>query len=79
MNSENSKTSDPGTLPKLSDKKDLTDEYVALSNLSIYASKHLSIMEKYKNSFKNNKFKITTRTWNEKFELPGGSYFASDI
>ena len=45
MNSENSKTSDPGTLPKLSDKKDLTDEYVALS---IYASKHLSIMEKYK-------------------------------
>ena len=48
MNSENSKTSDPATLPKLSDKKDLTDEYVALSNLSIYASKHLSIMEKYK-------------------------------
>ena len=26
-----------------------------------------------------NKFKIPTPTWNEEFELPGGSYSISDI
>ena len=28
---------------------------------------------------KNNKFKISAPTWNEEFELPDGSYSASDI
>ena len=28
----------------------------------------------FKNSYKNNKFKILTPTWNEEFELPDGSY-----
>ena len=36
-------------------------------------------MEKYKKSYKNNKIKISTPTWNEEIELPGGSYFISDI
>ena len=27
----------------------------------------------------NTKFKISTRRWNEQFELPVGSYFTSDI
>ena len=36
-------------------------------------------MEKYKNSYNNNKFKIPAPTWNEDFELPDGSYSASDI
>ena len=36
-------------------------------------------MEKYKKSYKNNKIKISTPTWNEENELPGGSYFISDI
>ena len=27
----------------------------------------------------NTKFKISTRRWNEEFELPVGSYFISDI
>ena len=37
-------------------------------------------MEKYiKKSYKNNKFKISAPTWNEKFELPDGSYSVSDI
>ena len=27
----------------------------------------------------NTKFKISTRRWNEQFELPVGSYFISDI
>ena len=32
-----------------------------------------------KKSYKNNKFEISASTWNEKFELPGGSYCISDI
>ena len=32
-----------------------------------------------KKSYKNNKFKISTTTWNEEFELPNGSYSISDI
>ena len=30
-------------------------------------------------SYKNNKFKVSTPTWNEEFELPDGSYSISDI
>ena len=30
-------------------------------------------------SYTNNTFKISTHTWNGKFELPDGSYSASDI
>ena len=30
-------------------------------------------------SCNNNKFKISTSTWNDKFELPDGSYSVSDI
>ena len=45
----------------------------ALSNLSIYYNR------KAKSSYKNNKFKILTPTWNDKFELPDGSYSTSDI
>ena len=36
-------------------------------------------MEKYKKSYKNNKCKISAPTWNEKFDLTGGSYPISDI
>ena len=36
-------------------------------------------MEKYKKSYKNNTFKISAPTWDEKLELPDGSYFVSDI
>ena len=36
-------------------------------------------MEKYKKSYKNNKFKISSLTWNEEFELPDGSYSITDI
>ena len=32
-----------------------------------------------KKPYKNNKFKILALTWNEEFELPDGSYSASDI
>ena len=77
MNSENTKTSDPHRLLlNLTDRINLkrSDKYVALSNLSIYYTQ-----KNIKNSYKNNKFKISTSTWNEKFELPDGSYSVSDI
>ena len=36
-------------------------------------------MEKHKKSYKNNKFKLSVLTWNDKLELPDKSYFLSDI
>ena len=41
-------------------------------------SQCLLYMEKYKKSYQNNKFKIPAPIWNERFELPGGSYSRSD-
>ena len=70
MNSENSKT--PKThvsILKLTNKLDLriSQKIIALSNLSIcYTWKNI------KSSYNNNKFKIFTPTWNDRFELPGG-------
>ena len=71
MNSGNSKTFDPCRLLfSLEDKifVNRSDKYVALLNLSMhYTSKNV------KKSCKNNIFKISAPTWNEKFELPDGS------
>ena len=36
-------------------------------------------MDNIKKSHKSNKFKISTRIWNEEFELPDRSYSISDI
>ena len=47
---------------------------IALSNLSIYYT-----WKNIKNSCSNNKFEISTPTWNDKLELPDGSYTASDV
>ena len=77
MNSGNSKISDPQRLLlNLSDKVTLkrSDQYVALSDLSIYYT-----WKKKKNSFKNNTFNISDPTWNEVFELLDGLYSVSDI
>ena len=77
MNSENSKTSESHRLLlNLTDKIDLRrkDKYIALSNLSIYYT-----WKNIKSSYNNNKFKISAPTWNDKFELPDGSYSISDI
>ena len=49
-------------------------KYVVLSNLSIYHT-----WKNIKKSHKNNKFKISTLTWNKEFELPDESYSVSDI
>ena len=45
----------------------------------IYQVLAYTIHEKYKKAYKNNKFKISTATWNKRFELPDRSYFVSDI
>ena len=77
MNSKNSRTPDRHRLLlNLTEKINLkgTDKYVALSNLSIYYT-----WKNIKTSYKNNKFKISARTWNEEFELPEGSYSILDI
>ena len=77
MNSENSKTSEPYVLTlKLNDKLNLRrgEKSIALSNLSIYYTQ-----KNIKSSYNNNKLKISAPTWNDEFELPGGSYFISDI
>ena len=49
------------------------EKVIALSNLSIYYT-----WKNIKSSY-NNKFKISAPTWNDKFELPDGSYSISDI
>ena len=77
MISENSKTSKPHFLIlKLTDKLNLRrgEKTIALSDLSIsYTCKNI------KTSYNNNKFKLSDRTWNDKIELPDGSYAISDI
>ena len=77
VNSENSKTSELHVLIlKLTDKLDLRrgEKNIALSNLSIYYT-----WKNMKSSYNNNKFKILTPTWNDKIELPDGSYSVSNI
>ena len=77
MNSENIKTSEYHVLVlKLTDKLDLRrgQKTVALSNLSIYYT-----WKNAKNSYNNNKFKISAPTRSKEFELPDGSCSVSDI
>ena len=66
MNSDNSKTPNPHVLVlKLINKLDLRmgKKVIALSNLSVYYA-----WKNIKRSYNNNKFKISTPTWNEEFE-----------
>ena len=77
MNSEKWGTSEYHVLLlKLVDKLDIRrgKKSVALSNLSIYYA-----WVNIKSSYKNNKFKISSPTCSDEFELPDGSYSVSDI
>ena len=77
MNSENSRTPEPHILKlKLTDKLDLRldKKVIALSNVSMYYT-----WNNIKSSYNNDKFKISTPTWNGEFTLPDGSYSVSDI
>ena len=46
---------------------------MALANWSIATQKNI------KSEYNNNKFKISTPTWNDTFDLPDGSYSIADI
>ena len=74
MNSDNSKTH--VLILKITNKLDLrmSEKVIALPNLSIYYTQ-----KNIKNSYNNNKLKISAPTWNDKFELHDGSYLVSDI
>ena len=77
INSEKSKTSKVHVLIlKLADELDLRrgEKIIALSNLSIYYT-----WKNIKNSYNNNRFKISAPAWNDKFELPDGLYSVSNI
>ena len=50
------------------------EKSVASSNLSIYYT-----WKNIKNSYNNNKVKVSAPTWNDKFDLPDGSYLISGI
>ena len=71
MNTENSKTNEPHMFKyNLIDKLNLKKpKNMALANLSIYYT-----WKNVKSIYNNNKFKISTPTWNDTFDLPDGSY-----
>ena len=77
MNAENGKTSKLHILElKLTNKLNLRlrEKIITLSNRIIYYT-----YKNIKNSYNNNKFKISAPTWNDEFELPDGLYSVSDI
>ena len=77
MNTENTKTNKPHKFRStLADKLNLKDSNInmASANLSIYYA-----WKNIKSAYNNNKFKITTPTWNDDFDLPDGSYSILDI
>ena len=76
MNTENSETNERHRLRlTLANKLNLKDpsKNMALANLSIY-----SIWKNIKSAYNSNNFKISPSTWNDKFDLPDGSYSTSD-
>ena len=77
INSEDNKSSKAHILMlKLTNELDLRrgEKIIALSNLSIYYT-----WKNIKSSYNNYKFKISAPIWNDKFKLPDGLYFVSDI
>ena len=72
MTTKNSKTSERHRFKyNLIDKLDLKNpnKNMALANLSIYYT-----WKNIKSIYNNNKFKISSSTWNDTFDLPDGSY-----
>ena len=72
IDSKNSKTDKPNRFKyDLIDKLDFknANKNMALANLSIYYT-----WKNVKSTYSNNKFQISTPTWNETFYLPDGSY-----
>ena len=76
MNCENSRTSEPHKFKlDLTDKRNLknSNKNMVLANLGIYY-----IWKNIKSKYNNNKFKISTPTCNNTFDLPDGSYSLAD-
>ena len=76
INSKNKKISEPHFLIlKLTNKLDLRigKKVIALSNLCIYYT-----WKNIKSWYKDNKFKISAPTWNDKFELSDASHSVSN-
>ena len=72
IDSKNSKTNKPNRFKyDLIDKLDFknANKNMALANLNIYYT-----WKNVKSTYSNNKFQISTPTWNETFYLPDGSY-----
>ena len=77
MNTLNSKANESNRfIYQFNDKLNLKNpnKNMALANLSIYYT-----WKNIKSEYNNNKFKISAPTWNDKFNLSGGSYSVSDI
>ena len=77
MNRANSKTKHSNKLIyNFTDKLNLKNpnRNIALANLSIYYT-----WKNAKSDYNNNKFKISTPTWNDTFDVPGGSYSISAL
>ena len=72
MNTANSKTSESNKFVyNFTDKLNLKNpnKNIALANLSMYCT-----WENVKSSYNNNKFKISSPTWSDTFDVPDGSY-----
>ena len=78
MKTENSKTNESNTfISQFTDKanlKNLNSKNIGLVSLSIYYT-----WKNIKSAYNENKYKISGPSWNDKFELPDGSYSISDI
>ena len=77
MNTSNSKTNKSNRFVyQFTDKLNLKNpnKNIALANLSIYYT-----WGNIKSEYNNNKFKISSPTWNDEFNLPDRSYSVSDI
>ena len=77
MSSLNNKTSEPHRFRlDLTDNSNLKDpkKNMALAHLSIYYTG-----KNIKSKCNNNKLKISAPTWNDTFNLPGGSYSTPDV
>ena len=78
MNTENSRTNESNKcIYQFTDKlslKNPNNKNIGLVNLSIYYTGR-----NIKSAYNNTKFKISAPSWNDKFDLPDGSYSISDI
>ena len=76
MNNENNQTNEPQRFRLTADKLNFKDpnKNVALANLGIYYT-----WKNIKSAYSTNKFKISAPTWNDKIDLPDGSYSISDV